>query len=357
MSFQSFDVEVMILFMKSSFDFINIKKTFVGLSSKYRKDESGLGFVESLVALMVAGIACAALLSVATSVIRDAKKNEIRDARNQYSAEGLDRLRWIAEQDQDQIPSPRTERYFCIGSAGECNSDGDELIEIDSNDLCSKGGDICEKLKLSGGGDDYFYREIDIKCGGCNSVRATVRVGPLSKTSTGVSSSAVKGYIGGLQNECTDACPVTEVCVDGGSPATTQWNENAFNCLGADKRCYEGECVQCGGVVLYSDGCGGCTGQGTQACWYLASNPNESCITVCGVAGCSTNKYWNADSGLFSAAGLNCYIKASLSKTYAPAVTRSGPRWFCYTRGSGGYGVQTCSAKASPYRRLCVCNY
>ena len=62
-----------------------IIETIRRISTTLIRDEEGVGFMESLVAIIIGGIACTALLSVAVGVVREANNNQIRDGMNLYA--------------------------------------------------------------------------------------------------------------------------------------------------------------------------------------------------------------------------------------------------------------------------------
>ena len=174
------------------------------------RNEDGFGFLESLIAIIVAGIACVALLTIAVGVIREAKKNEVRDAMNQYAIEGLEYVRKYSSSDYSIIN----------GGSGLCDAAsptgtyayldlGDE-IPTPPNDLyieavlkaerCSEGQNTCEKLPLpdESGARDIFYREITLlrhRDHMCKVVRVTVTVGLLDPESLKIEPVSMVGYI------------------------------------------------------------------------------------------------------------------------------------------------------------------
>lgn len=171
-----------------------------------------MGYVESLIALMVAGIACVALLSIATSVLRESKNNEMRDAMTQFAAEGLERVRREAETNIYYIEPPGAadgENFYCLdrdeGCQGDCWESGDDGCEVRlpfhriEGDRCSQNSNgECGKIALNEGEDPLFYREIGIKWAGCNSVEVTVYVGFLEEGRNLARETEMSGFIGGI---------------------------------------------------------------------------------------------------------------------------------------------------------------
>ncbi len=135
--------------------------------------EEGIGFLESLIAIVVAGIACIALLSLSSSILKETARNEMKDAMNKYAVEGLDMVRRaILEKTGETVtcsPTATTYYYFhgqpkLIGTA-------------EYSQLCSQSptGNNCEKLPLRFGGENLFSREIEVTCAG-EAMRINVRV-------------------------------------------------------------------------------------------------------------------------------------------------------------------------------------
>jgi len=176
----------------------------VGSCKSVLKSDEGLGFVESLIALFVAGMACVALLAVAAAVVRESANNEMRDSMTQYAVEGLEKVRLIADENIDDIPVPdnavKTD-YFCLDSDDGCDELGTPLGAIAYEDRCSVKGPSdgkCGKLRSSRGEDDMFYREIGIKQAGCGAVKVTIFVGFLEEGRNLARESKIEGFIGGV---------------------------------------------------------------------------------------------------------------------------------------------------------------
>lgn len=173
-------------------------------SGSILKSEEGLGFVESLIALLIAGMACVAFLSVASAVIRESANNAMRDSMNQYAVEGLEKVRLIADENITDIPVPTASdtEYYCLEADENCNSGvtpppaPPPLVAI--SDMCAENSSECGTLKLSEGGSDMFYREIGIKQAGSNSVKVTVTVGFLVEGQGLARETKVVGFIGGV---------------------------------------------------------------------------------------------------------------------------------------------------------------
>lgn len=167
------------------------------LTNKTKKiidSESGLGFVESLMALLIAGIACVALISLSASIIKEAKRNEYRDAMNQYAIEGLDRVRWMNTTDPGSIPCDHTAawNYYKIVEDGE-NYDLETVAERCSENWNT---DNCEALKLTEDGRDFFYRDVQTECTATSdTIKITVEVGFRNPVSGMSSSNEIVGYV------------------------------------------------------------------------------------------------------------------------------------------------------------------
>ena len=168
-----------------------------------QKNEDGIGYVESLIAITVAGVACVALLSVAVMVMREAKNNEYRDVMNQYALEGFEVVRSISVSDYSQITAV-CESANKVGFLVESNPDPQfphvDALEVPEDDhaeeLCSdldfgENGN-CEKLPMPGYDNvgDTFYREVHVEEDlvlGCDRVKVIVKVGlfPVSEGDPG----------------------------------------------------------------------------------------------------------------------------------------------------------------------------
>ena len=150
-------------------------------------NEKGFGLVESLIAIVLAGVASVALISVAIGVIREANNNQIRDAMNYYAVQGLEEVRVMAAEDSN----------FDDGVGGlECPTgggsvygmfEGGELIKIENGifKICSEIGSdtgTCERLEMPGNEKDFLYREVALKMidGECYKQRVEVTVGMLA---------------------------------------------------------------------------------------------------------------------------------------------------------------------------------
>jgi hypothetical protein len=305
-----------------------LKKIKKPSDRKILNEESAMGYVESLISLVVAGIACVALLSVASAVIREAAKNETRDAMTQYSVEGLERVRLVADADINLIPVPSgsTTEHYCLdddpGCDGDC-IDGDcsngrlpfHKITNESS-LCSQddeGDGECGQLSLKSGGDPLMYREIDITKSGCGAVEVVVRVGFLQSGRNNNEADAareteVRGYIGGVDvagctiggvsAACNPPCGVGKECVDG-----ICYDEDSCQITGcnAHSTCSGDDCVcnspwaDCDGN--FTNGCETDTNSSTNHCGSCNSNCAGTCDSgtcipdpVCrGGAGCNSH--------------------------------------------------------------------
>ncbi len=298
------------------------------ITCKILNEESAMGYVESLISLVVAGIACVALLSVASAVIREAAKNETRDAMTQYSVEGLERVRLVADADINLIPVPSgsTTEHYCLdddpGCDGDC-IDGDcsngrlPFHEItNTSSLCSEddeGDGECGQLSLKSGGDPLMYREIDITKSGCGAVEIVVRVGFLQSGRNNNEAEAareteIRGYIGGVDVSgctiggvsaaCNPPCGVGKECVGG-----TCYDEDSCQVTGcnAHSTCSGDNCVcnspwaDCDGN--FTNGCETDTNSSGSHCGSCNSNCNGVCNSgtcipdpVCrGGAGCNSH--------------------------------------------------------------------
>jgi len=164
----------------------------------------------------------------------------------------------------------------------------------------------------------------------------------------------------------------------------TGWEDDEFLCVGRDRRCFEGECRTCKGIIS-EDGCDGCTAPSgspsTLACWYLAPSvpfPHvvaaKSCNSVCKNKGGCIAENWNdtnrCDACRAYAGGQTCLTSDFLG---CSASKSGNPMWNKYLY-SGCYNAcmrrnpstsQNCGAgsdsgilfSANYNRRLCVCEF
>jgi len=151
--------------------------------------------MESLIAIIVGGIACIALVSVAVAVIREAKNNEYRDALTFHSSQGLERVRVLATTDFQPFLTLCTS--YSTPFFAWLNTDGSALITNsspqDSSGMCletsgadQNDGSDCygERLKNPAAPElaDLFYRNLmfeDVSGGNCTRMRVTVYTGML----------------------------------------------------------------------------------------------------------------------------------------------------------------------------------
>ncbi|MEA3357067.1 MAG: hypothetical protein U9Q67_01390 [Patescibacteria group bacterium] len=179
------------------------------------EEEKGSGFIESLIAIIVAGIATIALLGIAITVIRESKNNEIRDAMNQYAVEGMEKVRWIAASDPLAIPSGTNEYCLledtvdgsCDLSPGEVTADPDYSryfhdITIGHYPPCSQNPADGECGKLSFGSlPGFFYREVEMTqttSGSEPVIEVVIKVGRLTcptGADKSLCESVIKGFV------------------------------------------------------------------------------------------------------------------------------------------------------------------
>lgn len=131
-----------------------------------------MGFVESLIALLLAGVACVALLSLGASVVRESLRTEMRDSMSQYADEALEDVKFMDIVDSGTVDCTHPGTYYF--------QENDLVLASTPQDLCSQVGPDgeCEKLVFRQDGEEMFYREIDVECAG-DSDKVTVRVGTL----------------------------------------------------------------------------------------------------------------------------------------------------------------------------------
>jgi hypothetical protein len=167
--------------------------------------ESGSSFVESLITIIVAGMACVAFISVTASIVRETKNQEIQEYMTDYALNGLDRVRAINSRNQG-YKDLEGEEYsladITYGVEYSFTMDDGELVllsSLDDLDCPEDGG--CEELDLDDG-DDFFYRKVILERMHSTSskvLRATVEVGRLDPTADdNLNSYQVEGFIATL---------------------------------------------------------------------------------------------------------------------------------------------------------------
>lgn len=178
---------------------------------KIHSDENAFGFIESLVAIVVGGVACIALLSVAAAVVREANNNEIRDAMNMHAIDGIESVRTLAEREFDTVPcdpnNPTVPQRAWINNSGHI-----EFVDAATGhctENASEGDGLCEKLSMPRRNDDFFYRELifyapnvaSVQNGECYKVRVEVHVGLLQNIpgwgapNSAITEKVIEGYV------------------------------------------------------------------------------------------------------------------------------------------------------------------
>ncbi len=144
------------------------------MNKRFISDEKGASFVESLVTIVVAGMACVAFISVTAAIVRETKNQEVEEAMVQYALNGLEKVRAINAKNEGYII------YEEGGDNGGMDGHGGMkdiphsnpyCFKLDENDLvllsslgevdCTGQSSECEKLDLDEG-DEFFYRKVEI---------------------------------------------------------------------------------------------------------------------------------------------------------------------------------------------------
>jgi len=123
------------------------------------KKYKGLGFVESLIAIAVAGIASVVLLSISTSTLRQITNNEISDTLTEKSIQGATFVRNIAQRDlsSDEALFPNVSESinkcfaFYDTEPSYFFKDGESFVQTCNYD--NDPNNECEKFLIS---DDVF---------------------------------------------------------------------------------------------------------------------------------------------------------------------------------------------------------
>lgn len=168
-------------------------------------EETGSSFVESLITIVVAGMACVAFISVTASIVRETKNQEIQEYMTNYSLNGLDRVRAINARNQGYVDSegdtyPLTELTYGVQYTFAMEENNLVLLSTLGELECPQ-SDECESLDLDED-DDFFYRKVVLERMHSSSnkvLRATVEVGRIDPTANdNLNSYSVEGFIATL---------------------------------------------------------------------------------------------------------------------------------------------------------------
>ncbi len=148
-----------------------------------------------------------------------------------------------------------------------------------------------------------------------------------------------------LVNEIADSFFGKVVFAADCSAGNTGWGEaEEFGCVGNDKRCYGGACIQCDGKMVNG------------LCWYEGSNSNENCNQIClNKGGVYNNCNW-VDSGSCVACKTFHPSASCATGIYKYAPFYDPDTDFCFS------AIPDCSATipVPPYptdsTRICACN-
>lgn len=128
---------------------------------KQIKSYEGLGFVEALISIMVAGIACVVLMRIAVDTIAQITKNEVGDEMTQAAIEMGSQVKAIAYRNNNETPvafppiSSNVNSCFAITGTSDqpefATDDNGNFISVCSYD--SGGRDSCKSLGLASNED------------------------------------------------------------------------------------------------------------------------------------------------------------------------------------------------------------
>ncbi|MFH1547435.1 MAG: hypothetical protein ABIC57_03025, partial [bacterium] len=139
-------------------------------------NQEGSSFTESLITIVVAGIACVAFISVVASLVRETKNREVSELMTSYAFEGLGEMRRLSSYRLPEELDPIISHTYSI-------IEGDlELV----NDIdCTSESSGCELIDLNEG-DGFFYRKIEVVSATSNEAlgvaKVTVEVGRTNPT-------------------------------------------------------------------------------------------------------------------------------------------------------------------------------
>lgn len=122
--------------------------------SKYKAQ----GFVEALIAILVAGVACVSLMMIASKTISQMNQNELRDQLTTYAVQGSEMMKFlvdgyvvrepIAGSGIDQFLPLEFSANGNLLDAGKCVAISGELTNAS---LTSKANPVCTYNQLAGG--------------------------------------------------------------------------------------------------------------------------------------------------------------------------------------------------------------
>ena len=250
----------------------------------------------------------------------------------------------------------------CSGTCQACQTDvigtycGSALPATDPGGHC--GTSLCYTGFCDGGGACDAYNDGAkhgcSHCKFCNDADVQCEIRPTNYYDSGCGSCKMCNFLGS--------------CVQS---SNTHWNKSLFGCIGSASRCYGGTCRTCSGgtyTTLFDDGCGGCAGQGGNACWRQGAHL-QNCTDACASYGGCVAEDWN--SGHDDCGPLNNWCHCAVCQAmysdekYCKGVSLlpEAPYtywWFleryCSYRVAPSQGCNDQPILSSGYR-LCVCRY
>jgi hypothetical protein len=155
------------------------------------RNQEGSSFTESLITVVVAGVACVAFISVVASLVRETKNREINEMMSNHAFEGLSQVRFISSYGLSEDVMEALEsgmKCGCAMKGSHDHPDKKDKIEVISTheDIdCTEEGSECEKLDLSEEEDEFFYRKVELQLEGVSEngvAKVTVEVGRANPT-------------------------------------------------------------------------------------------------------------------------------------------------------------------------------
>lgn len=146
---------------------------------RLKDNEKGSSFTESLITIVVAGVACVAFISVVAGIVRETKNREVSDMMANYAFDGLGKMRLLSNYGLPNELEVSNLYTYVI--------EDDELVLKSSAGTFDCTGEFseCELLDLDEEGDNFFYRKFEVSLDGDfeNGVaKVTVEVGRVDPT-------------------------------------------------------------------------------------------------------------------------------------------------------------------------------
>lgn len=168
-------------------------------------NEKGSSFVESLITIVVAGMACVAFISVTAAIVKETKDREVKELMTGYALNGLDRVRAINGRNEGYTDSEGEEHSFAdltwnVEYSFAIEEDELSLVSSVTDYDCVDSSD-CEEIDYEDR-DDFFYRKVSMekaKNENDKVVRVTVEVGKKNPTGdVNLDKYSVEGFVATL---------------------------------------------------------------------------------------------------------------------------------------------------------------